>query len=170
MWKSKPIYLILSIKNRVLGEDTGFFVDEGDFGNLPAGEVGCAPIEDSANGILIIDGSMGPLGKVTQLKLEFKGGKVVAIEGDHADELTKYLKTDSERTIAELGIGANKYAKLTGTVLEDEKILGTIHIAIGDNTSYPGGKNKAAIHFDGIVLEPTLLADGLCLIKDGKWL
>lgn len=162
--------LVLSIKGRKMEMDDGIYVDEGSCGNLPAGEVCGAPIEDSANGILIIDGSMAPFGKVNELKLEFKDGKIVSIEGDKADELKEFLKTDNDKTIAELGIGTNTNAKLTGNVLEDEKIVGTIHIAIGDNTSFPGGTNKSEIHFDGIVLEPTLLADGECLIKDGKWL
>jgi leucyl aminopeptidase (aminopeptidase T) len=161
--------LVLSIKDREMELDDGIYVDEGVCGNLPAGEVCGAPIEDSANGILIVDGSMPPFGKVNELKLEFKDGKVVSIEGDNADELKEYLKTDNDKTIAELGIGTNTNAILTGNVLEDEKIIGTIHIAIGDNTSYPGGTNKSEIHFDAVVLEPTLLADGQCLIKDGKW-
>ncbi|MBD3259217.1 aminopeptidase [Candidatus Woesearchaeota archaeon] len=162
--------LMLSMKNRSFEQDNGIYVDEGSCGNLPAGEVCGAPVENSANGTLVIDGSMAPFGKVKEIKLKFKDGKVVSIVGDHSEELSKYLKTDNDRTIAELGIGTNMNAKLTGNVLEDEKILGTIHIAIGDNTSYPGGKNKSSIHFDGVVLEPTLLADGLCLIKHGKWL
>lgn len=162
--------LVLSMKNRSFEQDNGIYVDEGSCGNLPAGELCGAPVEDSANGTLVVDGSMAPFGKVKELRLEFKDGKVISVEGDHAEELKKFLKTENDKTIAELGIGTNMNAKLTGNVLEDEKILGTIHIAIGDNTSYPGGKNKANIHFDGVVLKPTLLADGMCLIKDGKWL
>ncbi|MCK4669601.1 MAG: aminopeptidase [Nanoarchaeota archaeon] len=161
--------LTFSIKGRDPEEDNGIYDFQGAIGNLPAGEVCFAPIEDSANGILVVDGSMEPIGKIeTELRLEFKDGKAVSIEGEGADEIKKYLHTDNDRTIAEFGIGTNAKAIITGNILEDEKVLGTIHIAIGTNTSFPGGKNKACIHFDGIVLKPTVLADGLCTIKDGE--
>lgn len=161
--------LSFSIKGRGIMKDTGIIDAQGQLGNLPAGEVCCAPIEGSANGILVVDGSMEPVGKLQgDLKIEFRDGKVVSVEGPDADALKKHLNTDNDRTIAEFGIGTNRKALITGNVLEDEKVMGTIHIAIGTNTSFPGGKNKACIHFDGIVLKPTVLADGLCTMKDGE--
>ncbi|MBW3011195.1 aminopeptidase, partial [Candidatus Woesearchaeota archaeon] len=158
-----------SIKDRPLFLDTGIFDSQGTLGNLPAGEVAFAPIEDSANGVLIVDGSMDPIGKLKDdLKLKFTDGKVVSVEGPDADKLNKFLNNEKNRNIAEFGIGTNPKAKITGNVLEDEKVMGTIHIAIGSNTNF-GGKNKANVHFDGIVMKPTVLADGLCTMKDGEF-
>ena len=71
--------------------------------------------------------------------------------------------------IAELGIGTNKGASLTGSVLEDEKVFGTIHIALGDNANF-GGKVEAPCHLDGILKSPDLYLDGEQVMKKGKWL
>jgi leucyl aminopeptidase (aminopeptidase T) len=69
--------------------------------------------------------------------------------------------------IAELGIGLNPGAKIIGNPLVDEKVMGTIHVAIGDNSTM-GGVVKAGIHLDGIVKGPTLTAGSKVLIKHGK--
>ncbi len=75
------------------------------------------------------------------------------------------------RVVCELGIGTNPNARLQGNVLTDEKVMGTVHIAIGHNAlaSY-GGQNRAPIHLDGVIGGPTLIVDGETLIKDGKYL
>jgi leucyl aminopeptidase (aminopeptidase T) len=70
--------------------------------------------------------------------------------------------------IAEFAIGTNPKAKVIGNVLEDEKVLGTAHIAVGDNTSYPGGKNYSILHQDGIMFSPTIELDGMVIMRDGK--
>ena len=72
------------------------------------------------------------------------------------------------RNVAELGVGTNKQATLTGNVLEDEKVFGTVHIAFGDNSSM-GGKVSVESHLDGILLKPTLIIDGDTIIKDGEF-
>ena len=75
------------------------------------------------------------------------------------------------RIIAELGIGTNPKARLTGKLMTDEKVMGTIHIAIGDNASPSyGGVNQAPIHIDGVVGQPTLVVDGETLIEEGRYL
>ena len=71
------------------------------------------------------------------------------------------------RNIAELGIGTNDKAMLTGNVLEDEKVMGTVHIALGDNKSM-GGKVSVASHLDLIIKSPTLIVDGKEIIKSGE--
>ncbi|MEM2975744.1 MAG: aminopeptidase, partial [Candidatus Bathyarchaeia archaeon] len=80
------------------------------------------------------------------------------------------LKSADENAynIGELGIGTNPKARITGAVLEDEKVLGTIHIALGDNTSYVGGHTKSSIHLDGILFQPTVVVDDFTLMKNGK--
>jgi len=72
--------------------------------------------------------------------------------------------------IAELGIGANPKARLNGNVLEDEKVLGTVHIAVGDNTSFTGGHMRSNIHLDGILLQPTVKIGERLLMQNGKLL
>ena len=76
---------------------------------------------------------------------------------------------DAARVIAELGIGTNPLARLQGNIITDEKVLGTIHVAIGSN-NHLGGNNIATTHIDGVVGEPTLEIDGKVLIENGKHL
>ena len=69
--------------------------------------------------------------------------------------------------LAELGIGTNDKAVICGSVLEDEKVMGTVHMAIGDNKSM-GGNVSVSSHLDGILTKPTLLVDGKIIMKDGE--
>jgi len=164
----KGTELEFKITNRNFLLDTGIYTEDGAFGNLPAGEICCAPVEDSAFGKLVIDGSMAPVGKVNKTTLYFKDGKVVSVEGDGKELLEKEFKKDN--TIAEFGIGVNPNAKIVGNVLEDKKADGTIHIAIGDNSFFPEGHHKAQIHYNGIVKDPVVYVDGLLVIDHGKLL
>ncbi|MCB0315156.1 MAG: aminopeptidase, partial [Calditrichaeota bacterium] len=68
---------------------------------------------------------------------------------------------------AELGVGTNHMAEIKGTVLEDEKVLGTVHLALGNNISM-GGTCNIGFHVDGILLKPTLTIDGEVILKDGR--
>lgn len=70
--------------------------------------------------------------------------------------------------VAEFGIGTNDRAVLSGLILEDEKVMGTIHIAFGDNKSM-GGSVRVASHLDGLVKEPTVWFDDLLIMKDGTF-
>jgi leucyl aminopeptidase (aminopeptidase T) len=99
-------------------------------------------------------------------------GYVTKIEGgQEAERLDKMLAEYGKpaRNIAELGIGTIDQAILTGNVLEDEKVMGTIHIAIGNNTGF-GGTVQVALHLDGIVQNPTVIIDGQMIIENGKHL
>ena len=91
--------------------------------------------------------------------------------GSEAKELSALLagKGKEARNIAELGIGTNEKALLSVSVLEDEKVLGTVHVAIGDNSTF-GGSVKAPLHLDGIMKSPTLIVDSQIVIKDGRHL
>ncbi len=147
---------------------TGVYKNPGEAGNLPSGEAYIAPLEDSANGEIIIDGSMVGVGILeTPLYAKIKNGKLVELKGEDSDKLQVLFDNERNSTIGELGIGTNPAARLTGVILEDEKIYGTIHIAFGTNTSF-GGTNKAGCHLDGIVLNPTLYLDDKLVIEDGK--
>ncbi len=70
--------------------------------------------------------------------------------------------------LAEFGIGTNPKAKLTGKVIEDEKVKGTVHFALGNDLSY-GGNNDIPLHLDGVIKEPTIIVDGQTIMVDGKF-
>ena len=156
----------------VLGGDCGIYHKPGSWGNLPTGEAFLAPVEGTANGVFVVDAAMGGVGKVDEIRIEVKDGIAVSIEGKDAEKLKKNLEAVANKdayNIAELGIGTNDKAKITGVVLEDEKVLGTAHIALGTNRMM-GGTVEAGIHVDGIFLEPTIFVDGKKIIDKGKLL
>jgi len=162
--------LTMNIKGRTPEQDTGLYHKPGDWGNLPAGEVCLAPVEGTTQGTLVID-SMGKTVK-QPLTIGVKHGWARKFQGPDAAQLENLLKSADKNAynIGELGIGANPNARLIGVVLEDEKVLGTVHIALGDNTSYVGGHTKSKIHEDGILLQPTVRVDRRLLMKDGRLL
>ncbi|MEA2036803.1 MAG: aminopeptidase [Nanoarchaeota archaeon] len=165
----------LVVHTNKLFTDIGFYTGKGDFGNLPAGEVGFAPVEGKTNGVLIVDKTMAGIGKLkSSINIEVKDGFVTKISGKgDANKLRIMLKNQKNKNvynIAEFAIGTNYKAKITGLTLEDEKVYGTVHVAVGDNTSYPGGKTKAPLHLDGIISKPTVIVDEKKIMKDGKLL
>ena len=162
--------LHLTLTGREWKVDTGTLRGQGVYGNLPAGEIYIAPNEDSAEGVLVIDKCLPGLVLSEPVKLFFEKGRIMHIEGE---EGKRYLENaiaqhgDTARVIAELGIGTNPMARLQGNIITDEKVLGTIHIAVGRN-DFIGGKNIATTHIDGVVSQPTLEIDGRVLITHGK--
>jgi len=156
-----------SIKGRMAYLDTGIYRRPGEFGNLPAGEVAFAPLEGTAEGRVVVDGAMG--GKLHgKIEIEVTRGFAEKISGRSSGRIMGILRGAGKnaRNIAEFGIGTNPSARLIGNVLEDEKVLGTCHIALGDNSSF-GGRVRAGVHIDGILLRPTVKVDGKILLKDG---
>ncbi|MHC4945014.1 MAG: aminopeptidase, partial [Planctomycetota bacterium] len=145
-------------------EDRAFKTDvkitKDNAGNLPCGEIWCGPVEDRAEGIIVIDGSIGDLGNVAKpLKITVAGGSIFGLESEDQElvkEVEKLVSVDSEASvIGELGIGLNPGAKLTGNLLEDEKALDTAHIAFGNNDEMPGGRNRSKTHRDFLFYKPT---------------
>ena len=165
--------ITMSIKGRTCHEDTGIVTTPGTFSNLPAGEAYLAPVEGTANGKMVIDGSCAGVGVVSDpITIEVADGFATKITGGRAAEELLGLVSQfgkEARNIAELGIGTNDAARLTGSILEDEKVMGTVHIALGDNISM-GGKVSVPSHLDLIIKAPTLTIDGKELIKDGRLL
>lgn len=162
--------LRMSLTGREWRQDTGKLRGQGAFGNLPAGEIYIAPIEDSAEGVLVIDKCLPGLLLPEPVKFLFEKGCVTKIEGGAGAEYLEKaiaLHGDSARVIAELGIGTNPIARLQGNIITDEKVLGTIHIAIGQS-DFIDGKNVATTHIDGVVGQPTLEIDGKTLINNGE--
>lgn len=152
--------------------DDGDLRKPGAFGNLPAGEGYVAPVEGRAEGRVVFDGSMWPIGLLDEpLTVDIEEGYAVGFSGPRAGELRSLIEPYGRDAfaVAELGIGTNDRAKLTGNVLEDEKVVGTIHIAFGDNHSF-GGRIRVASHQDGVVLEPSVIVDSETLMERGTLL
>ena len=146
--------------------DTGLITDPGNFGNLPAGEAD-GGITD-AEGTLVIDHF--PFAE-SGTEVEIKDNKVVAVKEDSSSELSEAFENiENSRTVAEFGFGTNPEATLIGNVLQDEKVLGTVHIAFGDNTSYIDGdkENPCDIHWDTVCESPTVWFDGEKVLDKGE--
>ena len=172
---NKGTNLEFNLKTRKAKTDTGVLREKGSLGNLPAGEAFIAPLESTATGKAIIPKEWFP-GLKKDLKIIVKNGKVVDLKGDSekVNEFNKILCLNdsdnflaSRRVIAELGMGTNPKAKLFNNILEAEKIKGTIHFAIGDNSHF-GGKNKSDFHQDFIIPSATLILDNKKIIHNGK--
>jgi leucyl aminopeptidase (aminopeptidase T) len=161
--------LRMSLEGRKAVVSSGVYRNRGESGNLPSGESYIAPVEGSAEGEVVIDGSFVGLGVLASpLRLTFEKGLMVKAEGPDAERLEKMLGDNSQaRNLAELGIGTNRRARVTGIILEDEKIYGTVHIALGSNDTF-GGTVAAGIHVDGIITRPELLIDGKALTGGGR--
>ncbi|MEW6569570.1 MAG: peptidase [Nitrospirota bacterium] len=162
---SNGSHLSFSKKERKALSDTGILTKPGSFGNLPAGEVFLAPVEGTACGKLILE--WAPTRHLEcPVTLTVNDGFVTDISGK--ERYAGYLRGKiSERrengNIAELGIGTNEAARRPDNILESEKILGTIHIALGDNSSF-GGNVKTPFHEDFVFFKPTVTL----INKDGS--
>jgi leucyl aminopeptidase (aminopeptidase T) len=166
----KGMELHLDITGRKGFPDTGLIKQAKGFSNLPAGEAYVAPIERASTGTIMIDGSFAPLGYLKKpVILHIEKGHIVKLQGNMklAQVFEKY--GNKERVLCEFGIGTNTRAIITGNVLEDEKALGSIHVAFGNNLGF-GGTNNARIHLDGVTSRPTVWLDDIPLIRRGKFL
>jgi leucyl aminopeptidase (aminopeptidase T) len=162
------------VTGRQWQRDDGVLDRPGAFGNLPAGEVFIAPLASGADGICVIDRSiaLADEGLVdAPIRLTFEHGRIIAIEGGRAAASTRTAIAQAGAgadVVAELGIGTNERARITGSVITDEKVLGTAHVAFGDNASASyGGDNRAAIHVDGVMADATIEADGVVVLTGG---
>jgi leucyl aminopeptidase (aminopeptidase T) len=170
--------LLLGVKDRIFIEDIG--VKPGDDCNLPCGEVYCAPLETEADGVIIFDASIGDIGVLAHpLKAYVSKGRITKFESEDS-ELVKKINAlqkvdDDAMVIGELGIGVNPGARISGNMLEDEKALGTAHIAFGNNADFTGGgNNHSEIHRDYLFYNPTIEALYLngtskLLMKNGEF-
>ncbi|MBN4049112.1 aminopeptidase [archaeon AH-315-M20] len=152
------------------GRKGGIYNKKGYFGNLPEGEAFIAPVEKTANGIFIVDASFAGIGKLkNQLKVYVKNGHAINFKGEKAKKMKNLLVSVGKqaRNIAEFGIGTNEKAKITGNTLEDEKVLGTCHIALGNNFGF-GGKVNVPLHLDGIIKKPTIWIDNKKIMNNGN--
>ncbi|UCE37939.1 MAG: aminopeptidase [Thermoplasmata archaeon] len=168
--------ITLDIKDREFETDVS--IRPGCIGNLPAGEIWCAPKENGAQGMILVNGPIGDIGDVREpLKIRVVNGKIESMESEDAALLSKIRELtsldDMASIVGEFGIGLNPKARLTGNLLEDEKAGGTAHIAFGYNENMPGGTNNSKTHRDFLFHRPTLeveYKDGnrKVIVKDGS--
>ncbi len=162
--------LTFSIQKRNGYADTGDLSEKGAFGNLPAGEAFIAPVEYTASGTLIVDGSYANLNLDSPITIQIDDGVISSIGGGNAaTKLRRQLSSlpREASTVCEFGIGTNPNARLSPKILEAEKTLGTCHIAFGRNITF-GGALDVAYHADGIIKEPTIDIDGIRLMESGQ--
>jgi leucyl aminopeptidase (aminopeptidase T) len=149
--------LWMSLEGREGLSDDGLLTYAGACGNLPAGEAFIAPLETGAHGNLVIE--YAPTYKLDEpITFIFQDSHVVQItgKGEYANTMREHFRKDRRTAcIAELGVGTNEKAVRADNILESEKILGTAHIAVGDNLSF-GGTNQAPLHVDSLVFAATL--------------
>jgi aminopeptidase len=152
--------------------DAGELSEPGAFGNLPCGEAFIAPVEGTAEGTLVVDGSIAAIGRTPNpVTLTVRDGHLVDATESDGVRLMELLGEhgESATNVAELGIGTNEKAELTGEILEDEKILGTAHLAFGASAAI-GGTVQVPVHLDCVVLAPEVSVDGEVLVRDGELL
>ena len=166
--------LELHLDGRKAIPDAGEIREPGAFGNLPAGEGFISPLETEGGGTLVADGTIGGIGRVdpdAPVTVTVEDGRAVAATGPQGARLMEMLRAPGpEGTgVAELGIGTNEKAILTGNLLEDEKILGTCHVAFGASAGI-GGVVQVPIHLDCVVMRPTVELDGGVVVREGELL
>ena len=162
--------LHLDLRGRDAIPDAGELGERGAFGNLPCGEGFIAPA--GGWGTLVVDGSMAGVGRVSEpIELVVEGGHLTSARGGQGMAFMELLTAHGEdgTNLAELGIGTNEKAVVTGNILEDEKILGTAHVAFGASAAI-GGTVQVPVHLDVVVIKPTVELDGEALVRDGELL
>jgi len=143
----------------------------GEIDFIPAGAIGVAPLEGSAEGRVVVDGTILGFGRCLKpITFEIEKGRVKKVKGGGCWKgLKELLRRDENASmLCEIGLGANPKAKLVGGP-EDERVRGSIHIGLGENR-YFGGTLASASHLDGTMLHATLSVDGKDLVKEGRLL
>lgn len=165
-----------SVEGRDGRTDTGIYTSPGDWGNLPAGEAYCAPLEGTAWGRLVVEPGWQP-GLAEPMTIRVEAGEAVAVEGGGTagGEIARILDLPGRgavarprRMLAELGIGTNPNARRTDVTVEAEKIKGTVHLAVGDS-AHIGGTVVADYHQDFVLPQPDVWFDGRPVIAGGRW-
>ncbi|MDY6778604.1 MAG: aminopeptidase [Candidatus Nanohaloarchaea archaeon] len=160
--------ITLGVKMKHWHIDDGLLHEPGAFGNLPAGEISGPPIQ--ADGTIVIDSlkingeDYAPSGT----EVTIKNSKATAISEEDCRLAEAFRDVRNAANLAEIGIGTNPEATIIGNLLQDEKVMGTCHFAFGDNTSY-GGSTDSEIHWDAVLMEPTIRFDDTLVMEDGDF-
>jgi aminopeptidase len=149
--------------------DDGDLTAKGAFGNLPCGEGFIAPANGTGTMYARSIAAIG-LAHGHPAKLTLNDGHLTEATGAEGEQLMALLSEhgDNGTNLAELGVGTNDRATLTGNVLEDEKILGTVHVAFGASIGI-GGTVSVPIHLDCVVTEASLTIDGTKVLDEGRF-
>ena len=164
--------LRLGLEGREGLPDAGELTALAAFGNLPCGEGFIAPVEGTARGTLVVDGSIASVGIPGEpVVLNVEGGHLIAATGEEGERLMELLTAHGPdgTNVAELGIGSNEKAILIGEVIEDEKILGAAHVAFGASAGI-GGTVQVPVHLDCVVMKPDVSIDSEPLVRGGELL
>jgi leucyl aminopeptidase (aminopeptidase T) len=148
--------------------DDGDLTAPGAFGNLPCGEAFAAPKGGEGRVVAV---SLAPLGLSDEAAtLTVQNGHLVDAAGGLGPEYIERLRAHGTpgTNLAELGVGTNERAQLTGSVLEDEKILGTVHVAFGASAAI-GGTVSVPIHLDVVVIDASLEIGGRQVLDAGRF-
>jgi len=167
----KGTHLHVQMANRPTRLALGSIRKPGEIDFIPAGAIGVAPLEGTAEGKVVVDGTLLGFGRCLKpITFEIEKGRVTRVRGErnwkglrellHRDEFASW--------ICEIGLGVNPKARLVGGP-EDERVRGSVHIGLGENR-YFGGILASASHLDGTMPHATLKVDGKELIKDGRLL
>jgi len=168
--QSREIRIVGPETDLTLSIESRKFLNGDGMHNMPCGEVFTGPIEDSANGEVYFGIPVAVGGReVSGVKLRFEGGKVVEASAEKGEEyLNAMLDADEgARYLGELGIGTNYgIPRATKNILFDEKLGGTVHLAVGRSYEKTGGKNESSVHWD-LICD---LREGGELYADGELL
>ena len=161
--------LRLDLRGRQGIADDGDLTERGAFGNLPCGEGFVAPAGGEGT---MYARSIAAIGLTSghPAKLTVENGHLTAATSPEGEQLLGILREhgDAGTNLAELGVGTNDRATLTGNVLEDEKILGSVHVAFGASIAI-GGTVSVPIHLDCVVTEASLAIDGTRVLDEGRF-
>lgn len=171
--------LMLSVEGRPFFTDTRFDWKTRNWMNLPTGEVIVAPVENSLSGRLVCDLAIGGIGPLKDpVEIIVKNGEAEKVTSKNKAVLKgikETLATDEwSNIVGEFALGINSKARLVEEFLEAEKVLGTVHIAFGDNMDMPGGKNSSTNHMDFLMSKPTVKAvkengKAVIVLENGKF-
>lgn len=165
--------LTMSLTGREAVALTGRVGGPGTFAAMPDGEAAISPVEGTTEGTLVVEHTMDSIGLLdAPIRMTIRGGRVVEIAGGGSAEKLRALVAgadDNATNIAEFAIGTNDRARLIGSMTEDKKLRGSVHIAIGDNHVI-GGTVVSELHLDGLLLRPTVELDGRRVVDDGRLL
>jgi leucyl aminopeptidase (aminopeptidase T) len=168
-------HITLRIEGRVGNCCPGYVDGPGQLGSPPDIEANVSPIETSAEGTVVVDGSVPypGIGLLQEpLTLTVKRGRIVEIDGaahvvSRLRRLFESARSDKAYVLAECGVGLNDEAKLTGVMLTDEGAYGTMHFGFGSNYTV-GGLNEVAFHLDCVFRSPSLEVDGVPILHQGE--
>lgn len=149
---------------------TGRATTPGSRTGCPDIEAYIAPLEQSVEGTVVVDGSSTQFGLVDgPIQIDVVGGRAQDVRGGKHAALLRGLfeqHGDAARCFAEFGFGLNPCARVIGKIIEDEATYGTGHVAFGTNESF-GGANQASVHIDLVYWHPTVRLDGAVVMRDG---